>query len=270
MTIKKISSNHLKEISKLKQKKYRQENNSFLIESEKLVIEALNSNWNIKEIYITNKNFQLIDKIKNKLGSKKINCFELNEKEFSKISNEVSPSGVAALVEKKKYELKNIFRTIPAIIPVFENISDPGNLGTIIRSADWFGFDCIVISKTSVEITNPKVVRASMGSIFHINIFDEVDIKFFLNKAKQIGYKIFGTTLNGKNIAKFEYKERTILIFGNESKGISDEIKKICDDFVSIPSFGFAESLNLAISASIIFYELKRNELLNNLKPKID
>ncbi len=270
MIIRKISSNHLKEISKLKQKKYRQESNHFLIESEKLLIEALNSDWETKEIYATNKGLQLIDKLKNNFASKKIICFELSEKEFSKITNETSPSGIAALVEKKKYELENIFTKLPIIIPVFENISDPGNLGTIIRSADWFGLDCIVISRTSVEITNPKVVRASMGSIFHINIFDEVDLNDFLNKAKQTGYKLLGTTTKGKNIAKFELKERTILIFGNESKGISNEIKKMCDDFVSIPSSGSAESLNLAISASIIFYELKRSEYFKYSKSKID
>ncbi len=255
-----ISAQKLKEISKLKLKKYREETNSFLIESEKILFEALNSNWRVKEIYLTKENFGLIDILKKLPSFKNCILFELSEKDFKKISNETTPAGIAALVEKKNYKAEEIFLNRTPFVPVFEKISDPGNLGTIIRSADWFGFSDIVISKESVEFTNPKVVKASMGSIFHTKIFDEVDLNHFLLSAKNNSYKIFGTSIDGEDIRNIRLKDRCFIVFGNESKGISKETLKQCDGIIKIPSFGSAESLNLAISASIIFYELRRNE----------
>lgn len=262
MNIPKISAKKLKETSKLKLKKYREETNSFLVESEKILFEALNSNWRVKEIYLTKENLKLIDILKNLPSFKDCIVFELSEKDFKKISNETTPAGIAALVEKKNFNTEEIFLNRTPFVPVFEKISDPGNLGTIIRSADWFGFSDIVISKESVEFTNPKVVKASMGSIFHTKIFDEVDLNYFLSSAKKNSYKIFGTAIDGKDIRNIRFSSKYLIVFGNESKGVTKETLKQCDEIMKIPSFGSAESLNLAVSASIIFYELRRNEIL--------
>lgn len=258
MKVQRINSSHLKEISKLKLKKYREETNSFLIESEKILIEAINSDWEIEEVYLTPENQNLINSFKKFETSKEIKIFELSEKEFKKISNETTPSGIAAKIKKKKFYFTSIFDSSSNIIPVFERISDPGNLGTIIRTADWFGIKSIVLSEESVEYTNPKVVKASMGSIFHLQIFEEVNLASFLELAKKNNYRILGTSTNGKNIASLKFDKKTILVFGNESRGISKEILAQCEDILSIPSYGKAESLNLAISASIIFYEISR------------
>lgn len=259
MNIQKISLSHLKEIAKLKLKKYRDESNSFLIESEKILVEALKSDWHLMEVYLTRDNFHLINQLKKFPSFENCKIFELSDKEFKKISNEITPSGIAAKVEKKKFDLNSILRRKNKLIPVFERISDPGNLGTIIRSADWFGFNTIGLSKNSVEITNPKVIRASMGSIFHLQILDEIDLKIFIDQMRKNNYKIVGTITTGKSVSKFNLKENCLLIFGNESMGISKEILNLCDEFITIPAFGSAESLNLAISASIFFYELRRN-----------
>jgi len=259
MNIQKISLSHLKEVSKLKLKKYREETNSFLIESEKILIEALKSDWHLMEVYLTRDNFRLINQLKEFKSFENCKIFELSEKEFKKISNEITPSGIGAKVEKKKFDLNSILKRKNKLIPVFERISDPGNLGTIIRSADWFGFDAIVLSKNSVEITNPKVIKASMGSIFHLQLFEEVDLPIFINQMKKNNYKILGTTTKGKDVSKFTFKENCLLIFGNESMGISKEISNLCDELITIPAFGSAESLNLASSASIFFYELRKN-----------
>lgn len=258
MNLQKISVSLLKEISKLKLKKYREEKNSFLIESEKILIEALKSNWKVKEIYLTKDNFQLLNKLQEIQSLKDCKLFELSEKEFKKISSEITPSGIAAKIEKKKFGLDLLFEKKNKIIPAFERISDPGNLGTVIRSADWFGFKNIVLSEGSIELTNPKVIKASMGSLFHLNIFEGIDLKNFIIQMRKNNYIILGTTTRGKDISKFNFDGYYILIFGNESKGISNETLNLCDELLTIPSYGSAESLNLAISASIFFYELSK------------
>jgi TrmH family RNA methyltransferase len=265
MKFNKISSIHLKEISKLKQKKYRDKTQTFLIETEKVLDEVIKSDWKVKEIYLTKENLSIVKKYDNFIDSDNIKLFELSENEFKKITNEVTPSGISALVEKKIFNIKSLLNSSENLILSFDRISDPGNLGTILRSADWFGFQSIVLSKESVEITNPKVVRASMGSIFHLNIYDEVDLLEFLVSLQEKKFKVIGTGTEGKNITKFSLPEKLILVFGNESQGISKEILSKCDEVISIPSLGKAESLNLAISTSIVLYEIKR---LNFIKRK--
>ncbi|MGB9664465.1 MAG: TrmH family RNA methyltransferase [Ignavibacteria bacterium] len=262
MKIQRISTSHLKEISKLKLKKYRDETQTFIIETEKVLDEAINSDWKVKEIYLTKNNIHLFHKYSELKQRDELKFFELSENEFKKISNEVTPPGVAALVEKKSFNFRSLFSLRKNLILLFEKISDPGNLGTILRTADWFGFQSIVLSKESVEFTNPKVVRASMGSIFHLNIYDEVVLDEFLIQSKKAGYTIVGTTTNGKSITRFSIPEKVVVIFGNESKGISQKILSECSEVISIPSIGKAESLNLAISTSIILYELRRKEII--------
>jgi TrmH family RNA methyltransferase len=262
MNLQRISTSHLKEISKLKLKKYRDETQTFIIETEKVLDEALNSSWEVKEIFLTGENFPLLQKYTDQKKLDDIQLFKLSENDFKKISSEVTPSGVAALVKKKTFNIKSLFVSHINLILAFDKISDPGNLGTILRTADWFGFQSIVLSKESVEFTNPKVIRASMGSIFHLNIYDEIELNKFVNNCKKEGYSVIGTTTNGQNITKYSLPERAVLIFGNESKGISQEILSQCSEIISIPSFGKAESLNLAISTSIILYEFKRKEML--------
>ena len=265
MKIQKISSSHLKEIAKLKQKKYRDETQTFLIETEKVLDEALKSDWNVREIYLTKENLDIAKKYDNLSNAGKIKFFELSENEFKKISSEVTPSGVAGLVEKKILNVQSILKSQEKLILTFDRISDPGNLGTILRTADWFGIKSIVLSKESVEVTNTKVIRSSMGSIFHLNIYDEIDLPEFLDLMRELNFKIIGTTTRGKNIIKFSLPEKSVLIFGNESQGIAQEILSECDEIISIPSLGKAESLNLAISTSIVLYEIKR---LNFIKRK--
>lgn len=262
MKIQRISSSHLKEISRLRLKKYRDETQTFIIETEKVLDEAIKSDWKVKEIYLTKKNFNLSQKYLELTEIGEIKFFELSENDFKKISSEVTPSGVAALVDKKIFNIEYLFTSQKNLILAFEKISDPGNLGTILRTADWFGFQWIVLSNESVEFTNPKVVRASMGSIFHLNIYEEIDLDEFLTHIKKKGYTVIGTATNGKNITKFSLPEKVVLIFGNESKGISQTILSKCSEVISIPSIGKAESLNLAISTSIILYELKRKDLI--------
>ena len=172
MLTERISANHLKEISKLRLKKYRDQSGFFLVETEKVVLEALKSDWDIKEIYFTQKFISERENFFNIIKNKNIKAFELKTKEFRKISNEVTPQGICALVKKKELSIEQLEKKLPNIVLSFENISDPNNLGAILRTADWFGIDWILLSKNTVDFTNPKVIRASMGSIFHLNLME--------------------------------------------------------------------------------------------------
>ncbi|MDL2242606.1 RNA methyltransferase [Bacteroidales bacterium OttesenSCG-928-K03] len=140
-----------------------------------------------------------------------------------------------------------------------DNISDPGNFGTIIRTADWFGFKNIVCSENTVEMYNPKVVQSTMGAIANTNIY-YVNSDEFLNLARSKNIKIYGTFMDGKNIHKENLEEKSIFIIGNEAKGISKEVESLISDRISIPDNNpskISESLNAAVACSILCYKLR-------------
>ncbi len=256
MLTERISANHLKEISKLRLKKYRDQSGFFLVETEKVVLEALKSDWDIKEIYFTQKFISERENFFNIIKNKNIKAFELKTKEFRKISNEVTPQGICALVKKKELSIEQLEKKLPNIVLSFENISDPNNLGAILRTADWFGIDWILLSKNTVDFTNPKVIRASMGSIFHLNLISNINMPKTIKHLKSKGYKVYSTSAGGKSVMGTEFLSGLIIVFGNESRGISDEIKRLSDEIISIPGTGKAESLNVTISSSLILFEI--------------
>lgn len=134
---------------------------------------------------------------------------------------------------------------------MIDNISDPGNLGTIIRTCDWFGVYNILITNESVEYLNPKVLRSSMGSVFHLNIYDEVFENDIIN-LKSEGYQIISSDIKGKNVFNFNPEAKSVLVFSNESNGPSEMISELADKTISIPGKGRAESLNVSSAAAII------------------
>ena len=146
---------------------------------------------------------------------------------------------------------------------MLDRIQDPGNLGTIIRTADAFGVDGILISEGSVDGYNPKVVRATMGSIFRVNILHIKKSLNILEELKNRGIKIYSTSLQGKNyIQEINFKIPSLLIIGNESKGVSDELLNMAHSLIKIPMVGKAESLNAAVASSIIMYEAMKQRFL--------
>lgn len=258
MKLEKISASHLKNISKLKIKKYRNILNEYLIESEKFLIEALTSNAPIIELYIVeNKIEKLIAKYK-EVKDFDGKVYILKESDFKKISNEKTPSGVGALVKKINYTLEDLTETDVSNILFLYEIADPGNLGTIIRTADWFGFKNIILSTNTVELTNPKVIKASMGSIFHLRIVEETEASYALDYLRRKNFRIYSTSTKGKDLTTIEINKRFVLIFGNESKGIPQWMLDFSDEIISIPPKGKAESLNVAISSAIILYEISK------------
>jgi len=183
-----------------------------------------------------------------------INLFEVKNAELDKISTLQTPQGFLALVhlpknkELDQKELKNQFTL------VLDGVQDPGNMGTIIRTADWFGFKNIICSADCVEVFNPKTVQATMGSLARVNIF-EADLPVFLTDNT---LPVFGALLDGESIYKTQWGSEGLVILGNEGKGISPEVIKKINKPVTIPRIGEAESLNVAVSAAIFCAELVR------------
>lgn len=253
------SHNELKYYSSLLNKKYRRIENKFLIEGKKIVEEGLASNYKFEKIFITRKFEESNPGMTKKIRTRKLPVEVLKPSEFKKISDTKAPQGIAAVLKMKQ----TVFSTSiikDKILVYLEDISDPGNLGTIIRNCDWFGIKNIFLSKESAEIYNPKVLRASMGSVFHSNIFEAVNLTE-LTKLKKSGYKFFCSDITGKNVFDIKWNDKTILFLSNESLGPSHKLISIADHKVTIPRFGKAESLNVASASAIMLALLTKGQI---------
>lgn len=248
-----ISADRLKYFSSLLKKKYRDKENKFIIEGRKIFEEAVKSNFMPEIIFVTNNFYEKEEEFLSQLIKRRFKVKKLKKNEFSKLTDTVNSQGIAAVFEKISKTKKHFNSTQ---IIYLENISDPGNVGTILRNCDWFGRKEIILSKKCADIYNPKTIRASMGSIFHLNIFEGKDLSF-LNELKSKNYKILSADLEGENLYKFKFPEKYILVFSSEAAGPSKELLKITDQKITIPKFGNAESLNVASASAVILSEIK-------------
>ena len=247
-----ISKAQIKSINALKQKKKRDEQGLFIAEGVKVVNEILNSGIRVRQI-ISSRNFQL------NIFNYEIEVLRIRESELKKISSLSTPNEVLAVCEIPKYELR-MEQLKGKLSLVLDTIQDPGNLGTIVRIADWFGIEHIICSEDTVDVYNPKVIQATMGSIARVKVHYS-DLGIVLSKAKETipGIKIYGAALDGKNIYENGSLGDGLLIMGNESKGISEPVLQHVTDRILIPNYGGgAESLNVAIATAVIAAEFKR------------
>ncbi len=252
-----LSKNTIKHIHSLKIKKFRDEFYEFIAEGDKLVSELLESNFEIIEIFA----------VKEWLASHKIDdniaITEVTVSELERISNLTTPNMVVALVEIPQSHAIAA-ADFEKLILVLDEIKDPGNLGTIIRIADWFGISTIVCSENTVDVYNPKVVQATMGSIARVNVqYTDLTV-FFKNIPKNL--PVYGTLLNGENIYTQPLSKNGIIIIGNESKGISEAFMPAITQKLYIPSFAEnpgnkAESLNASVATAIVCAEFMRRTL---------
>ena len=233
MNITSLQNEHVKYWNSLKEKKVRDKERRFFIEGDHLISEARKQNLVLETI-------STVDESADFLVTKEI---------MKKISSQATISENAAVVRFIPED------KISGNIIVLDGIQDPGNLGTIIRSCIAFGFTNIILSDTSVDLYNPKVIRATEGMIFHINVLRR-NLLDFLPTLKGMNYKIVGTDVaSGKDIRKLK-KENVALVLGNEGNGISENVKNLCDEFVNIKMSSNCESLNVGVAASILMYEV--------------
>ena len=231
----------------LKHKKYRLLENKILIEGRRIVLEALNSNYLIDTILLSsNNNLEHYSKILFKANERQIEINYVSENELNQISNTKNSQSVIALGSFPKYNAISLNNNILYL----DHISDPGNLGTLIRTAEWFGIKDILLSDNSVDPYNPKVIRGGMGAHFYLNSLGYCkDINIILKN----NYFIIGADINGKSIEKIQLKNKKwMLIIGNEAHGISIDTKKYINQTVKIPGYGKIESLNASVAGGIL------------------
>ena len=250
----------IKKIKKLKDKKFRDQENCYLIEGIKLLKEAISEKAKIKLIIICDdcsQNNDFESELKYEIA--KYECIYVSEKIFSTLTSVVNPQGIMAIIEKEDKERKIDFNE--DLFLVLENIQDPGNMGTILRTADSLNFKQIIISKDSADIFNPKVVRSTMGAIFRINIIESDNLVKTIKELKKHKIKIATTYLHtDKTIYDISYK-KTCIIIGNEANGVSNELLELADEKIKIPMLGKTESLNAAVAAGVVLYEAMRDKL---------
>lgn len=248
-----LNNNEKKLISSLNTKKYRQKSGYFMIEGVKMVQECLDSKYQIELMVVSGsfvaKNKQKLANLQKNAKLKGYKLIVEKDKEFNKLSTLDTPAGILATIKipkpNKQLDLKG------DIIVLLDKVMDPGNLGTIIRTADWYGLKQVIISKDSVDLYNPKVIQATMGSIFHLEVIKEQDLIAVIKNLKKENYKIYSTDLKG-NENGFEKKQKVGLVLGSESHGVRQEVLKSSDKLIKIKRRGKAESLNVAVSAGII------------------
>ena len=241
MTYTSIENEHIKEIKKLNQKKYRDLNNKFIVEGEHIVNEAIKANI-VEEILLLEGN-EITYKGKVSFVTIKV---------LKYITELENPSKVIAVCKKINNVIKGNH------ILALDNIQDPGNLGTIIRSAVAFNIDTIILSQNTVDLYNSKVLRSTQGMIFNINIVVS-DLEKEIKELKNKNYKILTTKVDGGNLIKnIEKKEKFVIIIGNEGNGVSEQLQQLSDEYIYIKMNEKCESLNAAIATSIILYELSR------------
>ena len=247
----------IKDIRKLKEKRYRTSSNMFLVEGFRFVEEALDSGFEVAHIFISARGE---DKFKNSSMKNKLQVntkvYGVSDSLLKNICDTDNPQGIIASVRNKPVEIKydNGFYMLA------DRIQDPGNMGTIIRTAHAAGALGVILTKGTVDIYNEKTLRATMGSIFKIPIIYDNDLSL-VQKLKKSGFKLVTSSLaTDKNFYDIDLKGKIIISVGNEGNGISDEVYEICDLKIKIPMPGGAESLNAAVASSIMMYEVVRQK----------
>ena len=242
----------IKEVNSLKAKKERDKTGLFILEGKRLVDEIPNS-WEKKyllkaESYSEDINFENVYTVKDSL--------------FEKISETVNPQGILAVCHIKEFDVTNVDYSNSPFFVVLENVTDPGNMGTLIRTADAAGADGIFLSKGCVDIYNPKVIRATMGSIFHLPIYRNLNLMDLMEDFKNNNVKTLAAHLKGTSTPyKVDMTTACAVIIGNEANGLSDEISEMASDLVKIPMPGKAESMNAGIAGGILIYEAVRQRI---------
>lgn len=262
------SSNNpvIKEIKALKSRKIREKKKLFFIEGIRIVEEAFNEEADIVTLFLSEQ-FMVKDEATiflNMIEERKLAYYIVSEKLFKEISDTETPQGIMAIIRIKEAKLDEIINQDSSLI-ILDKIQDPGNIGTIIRTADAAGFDGIIISKGCVDVYNPKVVRSTMGSIFRMPFYYSEKFEDTINVIKNRGIKLIAAHLKGdKNYFEFDLTGGTAIIIGNEANGISDDIAALADSLVLIPMIGRTESLNASVAASLLIYEVLRQKILKS------
>lgn len=252
----------VKYVKSLKQRKFREANRAFFVEGLRFSMEALQSGWEIQWVLMT-EDFYNEHGREPLLQAHAAKCIQVTEKILKELSETEHPQGILTVVSMQQPQALTQMlmqaQAQPRRLLLLDCLQDPGNMGTIIRTADAFAFDGILVSEGCVDVYNGKVLRATMGSIFHIPIRQVGSSLDAVNQLKEAGYTVYATHLQGQLMTEIQpmtEKEKVVLIIGNEGKGIAADVAQAADQWVKIPMPGQAESLNASVAAAIFMYTM--------------
>lgn len=250
----------VKHVKKLKDKKYRDLSNEYVVEGIKLVKEAIQEHAKIKQIIIC-EDCENSENISKDLTYEiaKFECIYVTKQIFNSITEVKNPQGILAVVSKDS-NISDIDYS-QDIIVALDDLQDPGNLGTILRTVDSIGLTQILVSKGTADAFNPKVVRSTMGAIFRVKIIECEDLKSTLKDIQKKDFKIMVTSLQTENSIYDVYYNKKVIVVGNEANGVSKDIQDLADEKIKIPMIGKTESLNASVATGIVLYEYVRQKL---------
>ena len=250
----------VKHIKKLSDKKYRDQNKCYIIEGIKMVEEAIQEEALIEKIVICEESTKTSEISKNLMYEiAKYDCIYVTEKIFKTLTQVVNPQGILAVI--KKNNERTLIRYDEDIIVVLDDIQDPGNLGTILRTVDSVGLKQLVVSKGTAGVYNPKVIRSSMGAIFRVEVIEVENLKETIETIRRNNYNLVVTSLQTENSVYDISYDKKVIVIGNEANGVSKEIQEMADNKVKIPMLGKTESLNASVATGIILYEYVRQKI---------
>jgi RNA methyltransferase, TrmH family len=242
----------------LQQKKHRDQQKKFLLEGWRALTEALASGGNIEYVVVVPGRSGPFEAVLRELEQHHVPLKETDDDTLSRIASTVQAQGVVALLTQRRTLLSDILSSDARLVVAVDALSDPGNLGTVLRTCDWFGVEGVLLGKGSVELYNEKVVRSSVGSLLHLSVTDEVDLVEALPLARRSGFTVVaasGDASVGYRNAMFG--KRTLLVLGSEAHGLSAEVRATADLVVSIPRYGRVESLNVGVACGILLAHLR-------------
>ena len=253
-----LTKHQLADIKLLLQKKYREEQQRFIIEGWKALHEAVDANVEIDAVLVREdeQENELLKKIRRAVSR----VYFVSAKQLESLSDAVTAQGVLAVLPffpAAGTEMP-FLKKKDALIVAVDGVADPGNLGTIIRTCDWFGVDAVVLGKGTVELYNPKVVRSTMGSLFHLPVIPNTDLPDFLHRSQAVHCTVWSTELKGSDdLRSVTFGGKNVIVIGSESHGVSKEVSATAQRSLLIPRFGKAESLNAALACGIILAKVR-------------
>lgn len=258
-----LTQKTIKELRSLWQKKGRDEHGLFVVEGRRLAQEAADSDFEIlralhtAEFAADEAGRIVIEKFRKKCARVE----QVSARDIERVADTVSTQGVIAVLRQKRVQVDALMAAheSSSVLVALDSVADPGNLGSIVRTCDWFAVDGILLGRTSVDLYNPKVVRATMGGIFHLPVVTEVDLLLTISKSRERGYTVYVADAGGEtHFDRVRFAHRSLIVLGNEAWGVSDQVRKLADMRVAIRRYGAAESLNVGVACGVILAGLHR------------
>jgi len=252
-----LSKAKLKYLRSLRQKKFREREKKFLVEGFRLTSEAVSSDFMVDQLFYTEDFIQKKEHtdLVEEARRRRIEANQITARELESFADTVTAQGVAALVRERESKIDDILGSDRRrqLILALDAVSEPGNVGTAIRTADWFGVSGVLLGKGTVELYNPKVVRSTMGSLFHLPIATEIELPEVLGNFRRRGFVICAASVNAeRSYDEVPFADKALIILGNEARGVSPEVLSEVDHEISIKRIGKAESLNVGVASGIL------------------